>query len=68
MRNKKKAPIPSPGKGDAAMAAEEQSPKVKFEIYCKEIIEKKVKQSGRSGRIYLPPEWVGKSVKVIRLD
>ncbi|MBW2303116.1 MAG: DUF2080 family transposase-associated protein [Deltaproteobacteria bacterium] len=29
---------------------------VKFEVYGEEIIEKKVKRSGNSGRIYLPPD------------
>ncbi len=33
-----------------------------------EELSKKVKQSGNSGRIYLPPTWVGKKVKIVRLD
>jgi putative transposon-encoded protein len=41
--------------------------KVKFEIYGEEMIEKSVKQSGNSGRVYLPPNWVGHKVKIIRL-
>jgi len=28
---------------------------VKFEVYGEEMIEKKVKLSGNSGRVYLPP-------------
>ncbi len=44
------------------------SPKAKFEVFGEEMIEKKVKQSGNSGRVYLPPEWVGKIVKIIRID
>ena len=32
--------------------------KVKFEIYGEEMIEKRVKLSGNSGRVYLPPNWV----------
>jgi putative transposon-encoded protein len=40
----------------------------KFEVYGVEMIEKEVKQSGNSGRVYLPPEWVGKQVKIIRID
>ena len=31
----------------------------------KALIEKKVKQSGNSGRVYLPPNWVGHDVKII---
>ena len=41
--------------------------KSKFEVYGEEMIEKEVKQSGNSGRVYLPPEWVGKRVKIIRI-
>jgi putative transposon-encoded protein len=43
------------------------SNKVKFEIYGEEMIEKDVKLSGNSGRVYLPPNWVGHKVKIIRL-
>ena len=42
--------------------------KAKFEVYGEEMIEKEVKQSGNSGRVYLPPEWVGKHVKIIRME
>jgi len=42
--------------------------KAKFEVYGEEMIEKEVKQSGNSGRVYLPPEWIGKYVKIIRID
>jgi putative transposon-encoded protein len=40
----------------------------KFEVFGEEMIEKEVKQSGNSGRVYLPPEWVGKQVKIIRIN
>lgn len=49
-------------------AADIQSSKVKFEIYGEEMIEKRVKSSGNSGRVYLPPNWVGHKVKIIRTD
>lgn len=42
--------------------------KSKFEVFGEEMIEKEVKLSGNSGRVYLPPEWVGKRVKIIRID
>ena len=42
--------------------------KVKFEVYGEEMIEKKVKMSGNSGRVYLPPDWIGHQVKIIRID
>jgi putative transposon-encoded protein len=32
------------------------------------MIEKEVKPSGNSGRVYLPLNWVGKQVKIIRVD
>lgn len=42
--------------------------RVKFEIFGEEMIEKRVKASGNSGRVYLPPDWVGHKVKIIRID
>ena len=48
--------------------ASESHHKAKFEVFGEEMIEKEVKQSGNSGRVYLPPEWVGKNVKIIRID
>lgn len=42
--------------------------RVKFEVYGEEMIEKMVKSSGNSGRVYLPPNWVGHQVKIIRID
>ena len=49
-------------------AAATPNNKVKFEIYGEEMIEKRVKSSGNSGRVYLPPNWVGHKVKIIRTD
>lgn len=49
-------------------AAEARNSKVKFEIFGEEMIEKRVKASGNSGRVYLPPNWVGHRVKIIRTD
>jgi putative transposon-encoded protein len=45
-----------------------QSPKVKFEVFGEEMIAKEVKQSGNTGRVYLPLDWVGKHVKIVRID
>ncbi len=45
-----------------------KSPKVKFVVFGEEMVEKEVKWSGNTGRVYLPPHWVGKYVKVIRID
>jgi len=42
--------------------------KSKFEVFGEEMLEKEVKQSGNTGRIYLPPYWAGKRVKIIRID
>jgi len=33
-----------------------------------EMLEKKVKQSGNSGRVYVPIEWIGKRVKIILVE
>ncbi len=40
----------------------------KFEVFGEEMLEKLVARSGSSGRVYLPPDWIGKRVKVIRID
>lgn len=44
----------------------EMSMEVKISGY--EAIEKTVKASGNSGRIYVPVQWVNCRVKLIRLD
>ena len=48
--------------------ASSRTPKAKFRVYGEEMIEKEVKPSGNTGRVYLPPDWVGKHVKIIRID
>jgi putative transposon-encoded protein len=61
-------PAPSLPVSDEEASSEANRQKAKFEVYGEEMIEKEVKQSGNSGRVYLPPEWVGKNVKIIRID
>ena len=39
---------------------------IKIEAY--QIVEKIVKQSGNSGRVYVPIDWVGKKVKVVLIE
>ena len=53
-----------PSSGNEAQAAHNM---VKFEVFGEEMVEKTVKPSGNSGRVYLPPDWVGSRVKVIRV-
>lgn len=55
-------------KNKPAVEEELSYQKAKFEVYGEEMIEKTVKLSGNSGRVYLPPDWVGKTVKIIRID
>ena len=43
-------------------------PRAKFRVFGEEIIEKEVKPCGNTGRVYLPLDWVGKHVKIIRLE
>ncbi|MHA2099142.1 MAG: DUF2080 family transposase-associated protein [Candidatus Kariarchaeaceae archaeon] len=38
---------------------------VQFEGF--EVLEKVVKSSGNSGRVYLPTSWIGTKVKIVRL-
>jgi hypothetical protein len=45
------------------------SGKVKFKISGEKMIDKKVSPSvSSSGRICLPPDWVDRRVKIIRID
>ncbi len=53
-------------KTDARDEADYIRKKVKFQIYGEEMIEKKVNSGGNSGRVYLPPDWIGTRVKVIK--
>jgi len=53
---------------NAELHNESFNARVKFEIYGEEVIEKRVKLSGNSGRVYLPPHWVDHHVKIIRVD
>lgn len=55
-------------KNKQKLASGREQGKVKFEVYGEEMVEKTVKLSGNSGRVYLPPDWVGCSVKIIRID
>jgi putative transposon-encoded protein len=41
---------------------------MEIKITAYQIVEKTVKQSGNSGRVYVPVEWVGKKVKVALLE
>jgi len=45
-----------------------RSLKTRFGVFGEEMIEKEVKPSGNTGRVYLPLDWVGKHVKIIRID
>ena len=42
--------------------------KIRFELRGLEMVDKLVTRSGKSGRVYLPTDWCGKRVKIIRLD
>lgn len=41
---------------------------MKVEVHAYQVIEKTVKASGNSGRVYVPKEWVGKKVKILLLE
>ena len=57
-----------PGGEESSEGIASATRKTKFEVFGEEMIEKEVKPSGNSGRVYLPPDWVGKHVKIIRVD
>jgi hypothetical protein len=37
-----------------------------FKVFGFEMIDREVKQSGNTGRVYLPKNWIGSRVKIIR--
>jgi putative transposon-encoded protein len=43
-------------------------PSMRVEVRAYQVIEKIVKASGSSGRVYVPPEWIGKRVKILLID
>ncbi|MFZ0943809.1 MAG: DUF2080 family transposase-associated protein [Syntrophobacteraceae bacterium] len=63
------AAVVKPADNDSSMGDKTEAArhKVKFEVFGEEMLEKRVKPSGNSGRVYLPPDWVGRRVKVIRI-
>lgn len=70
-RNQDKGDITVPAEDKikrADIPAEEIAKKVKFVVYGEEMIEKEVKLSGSSCRVYLPSGWVGCQVKIIRIN
>ena len=46
----------------------QNSQKMRVEIEAYQVIEKVVKASGNSGRVYVPPNWVGKRVKIMLVE
>ena len=44
------------------------SDKMEIKIEGYQIVEKVVKLSGNSGRVYVPIDWVGKKVKVVLIE
>jgi putative transposon-encoded protein len=41
---------------------------IEIKVTGYQIIEKTVKASGNSGRVYVPIEWVGRKVKVVLIE
>lgn len=41
---------------------------VKVQLFGYEMLEKQVRKSGNSGRVYVPVDWVDRRVKVILLE
>lgn len=55
--------------GTTKQAGGESSKGSKMEIYGVELRQKRVTRSSRNqGRIYLPLSWLGKRVKIVRMD
>ncbi len=41
---------------------------MEIKVQAYQVVEKTVKASGNSGRVYVPREWVGRKVKVFLLE
>ncbi len=41
---------------------------MEVKVTAYQVIEKTVKSSGNSGRVYVPKDWIGKKVKVFLLE
>lgn len=41
---------------------------MRIELEAYQVIEKEVKSSGNSGRVYVPKEWIGKRVKILLIE
>ena len=53
---------------DGGIIRDEASGLASFHFEGYELLEKIVKKSGTSGRVYLPSSWVGKKIKIVRMD
>jgi putative transposon-encoded protein len=41
---------------------------ITIQVQGYQVLEKKVKDAGTTGRIYLPKEWINKQVKIVLLE
>lgn len=57
--------LPDPNTDSAKPDNQSQA---RIEILGEEMVEKRVRASANSGRVYLPPKWIGHKVKIIRID
>ncbi len=39
-----------------------------FKVFGFEMLDREVRQSGNTGRVYLPRDWIGSRVKIIRVS
>ena len=51
-----------------SVKASKKEVKTPISLLCEELLEKEVKSNFGYGYIYLPKEWVGKKVKVVRVS
>ena len=49
-------------------STENIKPGMKIEVEAYQVIEKIVKSSGNSGRVYVPVDWIGKRVKILLVE
>ena len=64
----KRSPRRGKNTGSPARPERARPGQAKFEVEGLEMLEKPVSRCGKSGRVYVPLDWVGKSIKIIRID
>ena len=59
--------LSEPGEDQSSDFKVEDQPS-EFKVFGFEMLDREVRQSGNTGRVYLPRDWIGSRVKIIRVS